>query len=144
MGKGAFGTVRRAFTEDGKAFALKSVNAQCRYAKAEQETHESLDHKHVLKMVEVIESHAIKYFVLELAHCNLSQLHYDRRELQGPEFKDDEIRTFLCQIVHGLQYLCERGVVHRDMKPENILLDKRCDIKIADFGLAKQLKDDEY
>jgi serine/threonine protein kinase len=40
------------------------------------------------------------------------------------------------QIVQGLQYMHARGVIHRDIKPGNILVDASCDVLIADLGMA--------
>ncbi|XP_031749723.1 putative protein kinase C delta type homolog [Xenopus tropicalis] len=51
-------------------------------------------------------------------------------------FKSHEVRFYSAEIVVGLQFLQEYGVVHRDLEPENILLNKEGHVKIADFGLA--------
>eukprot|EP00079_Xenopus_tropicalis_P039004 XP_017952775.1 PREDICTED: protein kinase C delta type-like [Xenopus tropicalis] len=51
-------------------------------------------------------------------------------------FKSHEVRFYSAEIIVGLQFLQEYGVVHRDLEPENILLNKEGHVKIADFGLA--------
>lgn len=48
------------------------------------------------------------------------------------------------QIFEGVSYIHARKIVHRDLKPENILLDDNLNVKITDFGFAKQLMHGEY
>ena len=50
-----------------------------------------------------------------------------------------DLRTYVSQLVLGLDHMHGRGVVYRDLKPENILIDARGLLKIADFGLSKQI-----
>ena len=47
----------------------------------------------------------------------------------------------MCEILLGFQYLHERDIVYRDIKPENILLDMDGHVRIADFGLSKIIEE---
>ena len=49
---------------------------------------------------------------------------------------------FFQQIISGIEYLHELGIVHRDMKPENLLLDHDGQIKLVDFGLSNTYEGD--
>ncbi|BBH04902.1 mitogen-activated protein kinase 3 [Prunus dulcis] len=48
-----------------------------------------------------------------------------------------------CQILRGLKYIHSANVIHRDMKPSNLLLNANCDLKICDFGLARPTAENE-
>jgi len=55
----------------------------------------------------------------------------------GNELNDDSIQLFIYQILRGLKYIHSAGVLHRDLKPTNILLNRNCDLKICDFGCGR-------
>ena len=50
---------------------------------------------------------------------------------------DDHTQFFLYQILRGLKYMHSAGILHRDLKPRNLLVNSNCDLKICDFGLAR-------
>lgn len=56
-------------------------------------------------------------------------------------FTNDVSRFYAGQILLALEYLHSMNIIYRDLKPENLLLDERGNIKIADFGFAKQVHD---
>ena len=58
-------------------------------------------------------------------------------------FDEDRVRFYASQIALGLDHLHSFGIVYRDLKPENILMDDEGYLKLADFGMAKHLKEGE-
>lgn len=72
------------------------------------------------------------YIVTNLMETDLHRVIYSRQELT-----DEHIQYFLYQILRGMLYIHSANVIHRDLKPNNILLNKNCDLKICDFGLAR-------
>ncbi|CAF1367578.1 unnamed protein product [Rotaria sordida] len=54
---------------------------------------------------------------------------------------NDHIKYFSYQILNGLAFIHQSGIIHRDLKPSNILISQTCNLKIADFGMARQYRD---
>lgn len=52
-------------------------------------------------------------------------------------FSDAHLKSFCQQLLHGLAYLHRKGVIHRDIKGSNILINNRGELKLGDFGLAR-------
>ncbi|XP_067009133.2 serine/threonine-protein kinase dyf-5 isoform X2 [Anabrus simplex] len=95
-----------------------------------------LSHANVVKLKEVIRENDTLYFVFEYMKENLYQLMKDRDKL----FPEPVIRNMLYQVLQGLAFMHRHGFFHRDMKPENLLCMGPELIKIADFGLAREIR----
>lgn len=57
------------------------------------------------------------------------------------KFTSTNARFYAAEIVLALEYLHEKDIVYRDLKPENVLLDEKGHVKLTDFGFAKELSD---
>ena len=65
------------------------------------------------------------------------------RLLQGPiELSDLHVQSMVYQILCGIKYIHSANVIHRDLKPGNILINAQGQLKICDFGLARGILDD--
>lgn len=90
----------------------------------------------MVKLKEVIRENDILYFVFEYMQENLYQMIKDR-ETHFPELT---VKSILFQVMSGLAFMHRHGFFHRDLKPENILCSGPDVIKIADFGLAREIR----
>jgi len=105
----------------------------------EVEIQRRLDHPHVVKVFDVVQTMDTSYIFMELASSG-DLLEY---LIGHSEFDENEARRLFQQLVAGLEHCHIRGVVHRDLKAENILLDKGGNVKIADFGFATDITSGE-
>lgn len=78
------------------------------------------------------------YIVTEFMETDLHRVIYSRQDLT-----DEHIQYFVYQILRGLLYMHSANVIHRDLKPGNILVNKNCDLKICDLGLARGYETEE-
>jgi serine/threonine protein kinase len=91
-----------------------------------------LNHPHIVAIYDFGELNGLYYFLMEhVDGVSLRQLESSRR------LSPEQALSMVPRICDALQYAHEEGIVHRDIKPGNILLDKKGRVKIADFGLAK-------
>lgn len=102
-----------------------------------------LDHENVIKLYEVYETEKSIYLVLELVQGRSLQ-----EMLKKQSFKEEsqhiKIVNITRSILDSLAYLASQGVMHRDLKPDNILIDKNEKPKIVDFGLATFIEVSDY
>ncbi|XP_017190786.3 serine/threonine-protein kinase MHK-like isoform X2 [Malus sylvestris] len=92
-----------------------------------------LYHPNIIKLKEVVRENNEVFLIFEYMNYNLYQIMKE----QGRPFLEDEIRSFMSQLLHGLSHLHKSGYFHRDLKPENLLVTNDV-LKIADFGLARE------
>lgn len=60
------------------------------------------------------------------------------------DMSEEEAKFYFIEALLAIRYMHQKGIIYRDIKPENILLDKYGHVKLADFGLAKNIKNKAY
>ncbi|KAM8823645.1 serine/threonine-protein kinase MAK isoform 5-T11 [Spinachia spinachia] len=143
LGDGTYGSVLMGRSnESGELVAIKRMKRkfysweECMNLR-EVKSLKKLNHANVVKLKEVIRENDHLYFVFEYMKENLYQLMKDR---ENKKLSENEIRNIMFQVVSGLAFVHKHGFFHRDMKPENLLCMGPELVKIADFGLAREIR----
>uniref|UniRef100_UPI0037E78E16 serine/threonine-protein kinase MAK n=1 Tax=Semicossyphus pulcher TaxID=241346 RepID=UPI0037E78E16 len=143
LGDGTYGSVLMGRSnESGELVAIKRMKRkfysweECMNLR-EVKSLKKLNHANVVKLKEVIRENDHLYFVFEYMKENLYQLMKDR---ENKMFSENEIRNIMFQVLSGLVFVHKHGFFHRDMKPENLLCMGPELVKIADFGLAREIR----
>ncbi|XP_037911803.1 probable serine/threonine-protein kinase DDB_G0268078 isoform X5 [Hermetia illucens] len=142
LGDGTYGTVMLGQRKDtGEKVAIKKMKRK--YYSWEEAMNlrevkslKKLSHANVVKLKEVIRENDTLYFVFEYMKENLYQMIKDR----DTHFPESSIKNMLYQVLTGLAFMHRHGFFHRDLKPENLLCSGPELVKIADFGLAREIR----
>ncbi|KAJ8270853.1 hypothetical protein GJAV_G00120020 [Gymnothorax javanicus] len=144
LGKGGFARCyEMTDLANNKMYAVKVI-PQSRVSKPHQrdkitneiELHKTLHHKHVVKFSHHFEDQDNIYIFLELcSRKSLAHIWKARHTLTDPE-----VRYYLRQIISGLKYLHNKGILHRDLKLGNFFVNENMELKLGDFGLAAKLE----
>ena len=142
LGDGTYGSVVKAINIATKEeFAIKKMKKkfysweEC-MALREIKSLRKLNHSQIVKLKEVIRVNDDLYFVFESMVQNIYQLMKDHKK----GFAEQEVKSIMYQTILGLAYMHKHGFFHRDMKPENLLVKGNNIVKIADFGLAREIR----
>jgi eukaryotic-like serine/threonine-protein kinase len=154
IGKGGQGVVYRARqVHINKEVALKLVNPSDRcHSLRELIIAGNLEHEHLVRVYHVGEHACRLYFTMKLAEKGSLKEQIHEYGLQtAPAITADEqkivakrqrsIALFMAKIARAVQYLHEQGILHRDLKLGNILLDAQGEPLVSDFGLAQHVRD---
>ncbi|XP_048189839.1 sperm motility kinase Z-like [Perognathus longimembris pacificus] len=139
IGGGSYGVVVKAYHRlIDREVAVKMLEKEGNLSLVENEVDivKNIHHPHVIRTYQVIQGERYVHLVLEMATKGdlLSWLIELQRRLY-----EDEARRFLKQIASGIVYLHQNRIAHRDLKPDNILLDEKGNAKVGDLGLSVRI-----
>ncbi|XP_057675963.1 serine/threonine-protein kinase 36-like isoform X2 [Corythoichthys intestinalis] len=141
VGQGSFGRVHKGMKRfTGQVVALKFMPKMGRSSKELQSLKKEIDimsnlqHPNIVKFLDSFETETEVVVVTEYAEGQLFQI----IEADG-SLPESRVCEIACQLVSALYYLHSRRILHRDMKPQNILFDKNGVVKLCDFGFARAM-----
>jgi len=141
LGKGGMGDIYKAMQEPlNRVVALKVLPHQLsrdeeftKRFESEAKAISLMEHQNIVSIYEYGEEDGYRFIAMQLVDgMNLGVYINETRVIAIPEIID-----FSKQICRGLRYAHSRNIIHRDIKPQNILLDKGKNVHISDFGIAK-------
>ena len=146
IGKGSFAKVLLVRKRDtGEIFAMKILSKraiiarnQLEHTMAERSILENVRHPYIVALRYAFQTEGLLYLVLDF--CAGGELFFHlKREGHFPE---STVRIFMAEITLALEHLHAHNIIYRDLKPENVLLDRDGHVLLADFGLSKLLARD--
>ncbi|XP_022095985.1 mitogen-activated protein kinase 14A-like isoform X2 [Acanthaster planci] len=149
VGAGAYGSVCSALdTKTGTSVAIKKLSRPFQSAIHAKRTYRELrllqhmDHENIISLLDVfcrgdsLETFRDVYMVTHLMGADLNGITKSQR------LSDEHVQFLVYQILRGLKYIHSVGVIHRDLKPSNLAVNEDCELRILDFGLARQADDE--
>src|ERR671917_171798 len=135
----------------GRSVALKTLHRhyaevpsfQARF-RQEARAMASLDHENIVKVYDISQDGEVPFIVVEcVSGRDLGDLLGGRRRRHSGRLNEQFVRKMAIQLLHALSYAHGRGIIHRDIKPSNILLTSEGTVKVADFGIARIVEEDD-
>ncbi|KAL8290145.1 hypothetical protein RQP46_003084 [Phenoliferia psychrophenolica] len=139
LGSGAFGSVYKAFNwTSGETVAIKQIGlsnipkSELPDIMSEIDLLKNLHHPNIVQYRGFVKTSDFLYIILE--YCENGSLQTVTKKFG--RFPESLVALYILQVLQGLLYLHDQGVIHRDIKGSNILATKEGSIKLADFGVA--------
>jgi len=139
IGEGTYGVVYKAKDRlDGRFIALKKIRLEHEdegvpsTAIREIAILKELNHPSIVCLLDVVNYQNKLYLVFEFLDQDLKK-YMDTLNEMDPSL----VRSYTKQLLQGLLYCHQRRILHRDLKPQNLLIDQKGTLKLADFGLAR-------
>ena len=147
LGRGSFGKVTLVqYKKTGEYYAMKSLKKdvlldqdQVESTILEKKILQSLDHPFLVGMVFCFQTEERIYFVMPFVRGGELFQHLRASKF----FPEDKVKFYSASIGLALDYLHSKGIIYRDIKPENILIGEDGYLKLIDFGMAKIVKNGE-
>ncbi len=147
LGEGKFGYVSLVHNNKNY-YAIKAVNKKSaekqkilvKYLQKEREILLSLDHPLIVKLVKTMKNDDFIFYLLEFVQGSPLSHYLEGRKL-NKEKRKYETQFYISTLLIIINYLNTKKVAHRDIKPDNIMIDEKGYLKLIDFGTAVLLKD---
>ncbi|KAJ6730087.1 NON-SPECIFIC SERINE/THREONINE PROTEIN KINASE [Salix viminalis] len=147
IGKGAFGEVRLCRAKDtGEIFAMKKLKksemlsrGQVEHVRSERNLLAEVDSRCIVKLFYSFQDSEFLYLIMEYLPGGDIMTLLMREDI----LSEDVARFYIAESILAIQSIHQHNYVHRDIKPDNLILDKNGHLKLSDFGLCKPL-DDKY
>jgi len=147
LGEGSYGKVKEALDTESlcrravkimKKKKLRKIPKGEDNVRREIQLLKRLKHKNVISLIDVFynEQKEKMYMVMEYCVCGMSEI---LEQVPNNKFPEWQGHGYFIQLIDGLEYLHSKGVVHKDIKPSNLLIGTDDILKISDFGVAEQL-----
>lgn len=139
IGEGTYGVVYKAQDQSGELFALKKIRLETEdggipsTAIREIALLKELQHPNIVKLYDVLHTERRLTLVFEFLDQDLKKL----LDVCDGGLDPPTTRSFLYQLLRGIAHCHERRILHRDLKPQNLLINREGALKLADFGLAR-------
>ena len=140
VGEGTYGVVYKCQNKFNKSFvALKKIRLENEdegipsTAIREISILKQMHHQNIIKLIEIINGDKKLYLVFEFMDHDLKKY----LDLNGGPLPPKLVKSYLYQIAAAIRYCHAKRILHRDLKPQNLLIDNMGIIKLADFGLAR-------
>ena len=147
IGKGGFGSVYKVVSKlNNKIYAMKIIDLNKFKGKKDKKAYELvfreskfltvLSHPHIINYYKNFIKDGLLYIIMENAENGDLENLINAHRINLKHIPEKELWNIFLQCMQGLAYIHKMGVIHRDIKPKNILMDNNMNIKIGDFGTA--------